>query len=822
MYIKNDDNVDKKLLDSDNEPASIASADVSSTKKRKFFIKRKTQEIPKKFKKLESKKLFEFQIEKLRDMITCDTEFVNYVLDKLNVLIKPRFAHLKTNVGNGKTIVTLYRIFFWLGYKLNHTNCNELLKMYEDDFVTSKSSSKHDNSTEYTKLFEEYLIKENGMRESMKSHDNKYVSVNTGYRDYNPNANKILLLVPFKLAQQWKYEINSVIPSEYVKKYFFFIHTLNHNALIRDDDSIQIFVTTFKSKEVIMHWHIIESLHNLFYDHIYIDEAHLYYRDFSDYLIENIFNVNFLWLISATFNEELDNWIKSNHNYNLMSILHSSELFKYAECVAKLQLQCIDHIKCITGSTFDTEEKVVLQKDFCSKKLMLQKDFCSKKLMLHSEEIDLNNEVIHNNPKHGDNWQLYNSVTSRENKNKKTNPNPLMNTTPAPSTNISNFLTTSKTTCDTVFTPNTIYDSIVAIHPGYNSPGDIAAGMIYNMVLSSIMKANLSLGDLPFKYVVYGDEMNNLLPGFLKIAIKHKTSYFSKILKDIDLDLIDISNKQLIKLSIRRYKEILFSEYMNLSNPPLTAKQLNAIRSLLNLVVNEAENESKDNENSVDDYEKDVILKDCGFEENFSNVIREKIMERKKELTERLANSCNICLLDDNKKILMSCCNQVLCNLCIESWSKKFFESQSVCPYCRAGMKDMLENISKDSSQDFGNKLYEFRKLCTNIFSFDTTSKTAIVYSLSKQSLSEMFSRLPFNYLIIDGIISAKIAKFRSDPSIRFCFINSQLCNYGFNMSFVDNVIILNELSLYEHQMIGRFQRYPRNTQLKIYYFEEF
>lgn len=203
---------------------------------------------------------------------------------------------------------------------------------------------------------------------------------------------------------------------------------------------------------------------------------------------------------------------------------------------------------------------------------------------------------------------------------------------------------------------------------------------------------------------------------------------------------------------------------------------------------------------------------------NHIALIAEKIRARRVELTERLKNCCCICLLEENKNILLSCCNQVVCNMCVDTWSKKSC-SITNCPYCRTPLNDFLSNISLDSALTIGDKKHEYHKLCTRLYTENNVSKTAIIYCLNRSTLSDNYL-ITYNHLIIDGAFNAKIAKFRNDTSLRFCFINSALCNYGFNMSFVDNVIFLNKSISQqdEKQIIGRFQRYPRNTQLKIFF----
>ena len=62
--------------------------------------------------------------------------------------------------------------------------------------------------------------------------------------------------------------------------------------------------------------------------------------------------------------------------------------------------------------------------------------------------------------------------------------------------------------------------------------------------------------------------------------------------------------------------------------------------------------------------------------------------------------------------------------------------------------------------------------------------------------------------------------EFEKNDEINCAYINSKLCNFGLNMSFVNVMIFLNEFvdENKKLQMIGRAHRNPRTDALKIYY----
>ena len=67
--------------------------------------------------------------------------------------------------------------------------------------------------------------------------------------------------------------------------------------------------------------------------------------------------------------------------------------------------------------------------------------------------------------------------------------------------------------------------------------------------------------------------------------------------------------------------------------------------------------------------------------------------------------------------------------------------------------------------------------------------------------------------------------KFENDNEINCAFMNSRLCNYGLNMSFVNVIIFLNEFKNENdiNQMVGRANRFPRKREdvIKLFFMKK-
>ena len=187
----------------------------------------------------------------------------------------------------------------------------------------------------------------------------------------------------------------------------------------------------------------------------------------------------------------------------------------------------------------------------------------------------------------------------------------------------------------------------------------------------------------------------------------------------------------------------------------------------------------------------------------------------------KIEEECGICMSSDtNKKLLTNCCQNAVCGNCL----RKLAGLNAKCPYCRA------DNFTEDSKimvkkLFLGNNYTDEPKSFFHVFSSvvdkllnDGGNIKILAVCTDPGKLSDKFM---FNvgFLIIDTKISiaSELRKFQSDPNIKIAILNANFCDYGFNLHFVDVLIIMNEFrGESRNQIIGRVQRYPRNTTLKI------
>jgi hypothetical protein len=215
-------------------------------------------------------------------------------------------------------------------------------------------------------------------------------------------------------------------------------------------------------------------------------------------------------------------------------------------------------------------------------------------------------------------------------------------------------------------------------------------------------------------------------------------------------------------------------------------------------------------------------IKECLKTKNIDHENKIKdLYEKQEELKKRLVEMCGICFETNLTPMMLPCCRQMACVMCLK---KIQIGKNLVCPYCRGNLNPLLTG-----NDDLGSNLQEISRkknlfcslfeLTARLISANPQTKILIVYNMDKNG-----DKLCTKFLTIKNSLQIRcgnsILKFQNDSEINCAYINSKLCNFGLNMAFVNNMIILNHLEENDEiQMIGRAQRFPRTTQLNVYRF---
>jgi hypothetical protein len=182
---------------------------------------------------------------------------------------------------------------------------------------------------------------------------------------------------------------------------------------------------------------------------------------------------------------------------------------------------------------------------------------------------------------------------------------------------------------------------------------------------------------------------------------------------------------------------------------------------------------------------------------------------------------------EKNKKICLECCKQSICSTCFNHLIKDNLH----CPNCRGDLSntqsnlgDLISNIYISNASSFD---FQFRNLLQTI-----KNKTIIVYyrptldDLSMNVVKNIGNYLKRPPLVIKGnsqCIKITMNKFKNDINENFLLVNAYFFNYGLNLQFVENLIIVNQIDddNISQQIDGRLLRYGRLRPLNKYNFEE-
>jgi hypothetical protein len=204
------------------------------------------------------------------------------------------------------------------------------------------------------------------------------------------------------------------------------------------------------------------------------------------------------------------------------------------------------------------------------------------------------------------------------------------------------------------------------------------------------------------------------------------------------------------------------------------------------------------------------------------------------EYTNRIINDvCLICLDETKLNILTSCCKQKICCECLKIFVNYNRLSAKSCPLCRQNFISFDDPLLvKENEIDNENATLK-NFINTYIDVIDKMSKSfkkiIVVYDSNSKDLKSCIKDwLKIKYDILDSkssiVIAKKVSDFRESNESMILFISSAYCTSGLNLEFADAMLFLNNFldEQEKKQMIGRANRFPRNTPLHVNYLKEY
>ncbi len=320
---------------------------------------------------------------------------------------------------------------------------------------------------------------------------------------------------------------------------------------------------------------------------------------------------------------------------------------------------------------------------------------------------------------------------------------------------------------------------------------------------SIIIKSNEMSTFLPepaIKYVMFYNK-NKFLQELIATdwSINVSLELFKNITQFLNISIVNSFHYRIQKLKNQSHKE----QNLIMTENNMLIKQTNAgLKRKIQCVQQIEKEKTQDSENL-----------DKHFESNFTI-----LQDQKNNLLAKISQMCCICF--DYDALILPCCQQLSCLRCLKKISA-FSGSNSVCncPFCRCCLN--IENeIFNSIDQSYSSKslFFELFNLVTNQISDNNLVKILIVFKIDVDICDKFL--LIKNSIKINN--STDLNHFEHDTAINCAFMNLKLCNFGINMAFVDDIIILNEIGDKNEfeQILGRVQRYPRYVPLNVFIFK--
>ena len=209
-----------------------------------------------------------------------------------------------------------------------------------------------------------------------------------------------------------------------------------------------------------------------------------------------------------------------------------------------------------------------------------------------------------------------------------------------------------------------------------------------------------------------------------------------------------------------------------------------------------------------------------------------RLNEKLKNLVERVSaleeKQCTICM-DALENPLLLPCSHLYCAQCLISWMRF---NHNTCPTCRASIQSrQLISIVKEKQEKHQNtnemqkedvlKIYPKEDTMINIIQANPTGKF-VVFSKLDSSYWGITSRLRetgISYSLLRGnsnVMKSVLDRFNAGNT-RVLLLNTIHAASGIDISCATDLIIIHDLGQNRTQAVGRCNRHPRSTPLRIH-----
>jgi hypothetical protein len=204
--------------------------------------------------------------------------------------------------------------------------------------------------------------------------------------------------------------------------------------------------------------------------------------------------------------------------------------------------------------------------------------------------------------------------------------------------------------------------------------------------------------------------------------------------------------------------------------------------------------------------------------------LKEKLQNIKNRIDSFSEDACPICFTNDNKPVVVSCCNNIVCLKCLVN-------VKNLCPFCRTNITtdkmNILDNNFKNKKKDKEDKKEKLKNKVENLIDIITSNKKGryLVFSAYDETfgdgITNEFAKHNITYSTILGSVAHinNVINDFSTGKINVVMMNAKHYGSGLNLQMATDVILYHEMAKeLETQVIGRAQRLGRNEPLVVHY----
>jgi len=318
------------------------------------------------------------------------------------------------------------------------------------------------------------------------------------------------------------------------------------------------------------------------------------------------------------------------------------------------------------------------------------------------------------------------------------------------------------------------------------------------------------------------------------LTIKNNDDYVSQSMKLPDIiykKIKCLTPKELLVIKDFISKDII--NMINGNNVQEALKKLNCNidtnDNIYNIITKRTTNDIEDEKAKLE-YINRVNYQDPKVKEEAIKKSTEKIAslkERLKNIKERIENfsqdNCPICFENDNKPVIVSCCNNIICLKCLVNL-------KNLCPFCRIQITtdkmNILDNTFKKTNSKPVKDEDKLKDKIVNLINLIKEKKNGrfLVFSAYDETFNSIVTQFNANKITHSTILGSvshinNVINDFTNGRINVVMMNAQHYGSGLNLQMATDIVIYHEMvKELETQVIGRAQRLGRSEPLIVHY----